>query len=336
MDSSGIASQKGEGDPEPETRIALSEENFTDANFRLFVSRYDEDNDGYLSQSEIDSVTELVLQDYSIIKSLKKWIFLMSVLQASILIQARSLQVFQLRIVRLLSLIKFTGINAFEDTVIVKWSITADYTVTVNGNKFGTFKSRSSVELTAPAAPEGKKFSCWKKDGKVVSTSPEYSFILLGDTALTVEYVNSSEVVEEKPVTSLTVGKTTYNKKNALGYTFTHTVPDSYEIKEVGLLYATNKLAGADTTDPTYAATVDLTTTDFGVEAAVKNNTSGRVKKFVANYTNHNGTISFSYAIGANTDCYVYAVGYIKVVTPDNNDDIIYSDFVVTTYDSIS
>ena len=233
-------------------------------------------------------------------------------------------------------LIKLKGIGDYTGEINATWTITESYTVSVNGTDVdGRFSYGDSVTVTAPNAESGMQFSCWKNGDEIVSTSPEYSFIIYENTDLTAVYVADIVTVTPIAIRDLTVTKTTYNSKNAIDFTFSHSIPDSYEIREVGLLYATNKLAGADTSNPSYTNTVDLTTTDFDVENAVKNNSSGNVRKFVADYKNHNGTISFSYAVGANTDCYVYAVGYIKCTDDQNNEVTLYTDFMSVTYNSI-
>lgn len=232
-------------------------------------------------------------------------------------------------------LIKINGIGDYTGEKSAVWTITESYTVSVNGELADErYDFGDSVTVNAPGAEEGMQFSCWRNKGAVVSTSSEYSFIIQEDTELTAVYVADTIDVVPIPIRDLKANKSVYNGNNALGFTFTHSIPDNYQIEEVGLLYATNKLAGADTSKTAYANTVDLTTTDFDVEYAVKNNTSEKVKKYVADYTNHNGTVMFNYMIGNYTDCYVYAVGYIKCKDENNNDVTLYTDFLSVTYNT--
>ena len=234
-------------------------------------------------------------------------------------------------------MVKVRGLGNYKGEMTIPWYIVpAAVTIKVNGTAVDGYEFGKSFTVTADAAPAGQKFSHWAVNNEPVCYSEEYSFIVKESIDLTAVYVADTAVVEAKPVLTLGEIKTVYDGKNAIGFEFTHTTPDSYTIEEVGLLYATNKLAGANTTDPKYANTVDLRTTDFDVVNAVKNNESGKVKSFVADYTNHNGTIFFSYAIGNNTDCYVYAVGYIKCRNANNEEVTLYTDFTAVTYNSIS
>lgn len=231
-------------------------------------------------------------------------------------------------------MVKIRGIGEdFVGEKTIPWYIIpAAVNISVNGAPVDGFEFGKSFTVIAPEAIQGEKFSHWEIDGQTVSYAENYSFIVKESVDLTPVYVAEEEVVEAQPVLTIGEIQTVYNGKNAISFEFTHTTPDSYTIDEVGMLYATNKLAGY-----TDGATVNLTTiTDFNVESAVKNNTSGKVKSFVADYKNHNGSISFSYAIGNNTDCYVYAVGYIKAKNAKNEEIIIYTDFVAVTYNTIN
>ena len=98
-------------------------------------------------------------------------------------------------------------------------------------------------------------------------------------------------------------------------------------MEEVGLIYATNKLAGY-----TSGAKVNLTELEgFDIETVLKENTSGTVKTYKSTSTSINGTIRFTYTIGNNTDCYVYAYGYVKL----SDGTTVYTDLLATTYNSI-
>ena len=231
-------------------------------------------------------------------------------------------------------MVKIRGIGEdFVGEKTIPWYIIpAAVNISVNGAPVDGFEFGKSFTVIAPEAIQGEKFSHWEIDGQTVSYAVNYSFIVKESVDLTPVYVAEEEVVEAQPVLTIGEIQTVYNGKNAISFEFTHTTPDSYTIDEVGMLYATNKLAGY-----TDGATVNLTTiTDFDVESVVKNNTSGKVKSFVADYKNHNGSISFSYAIGNNTDCFVYAVGYIKAKNAKNEEIIIYTDFVAVTYNTIN
>ena len=221
------------------------------------------------------------------------------------------------------------------------WKIVPpDITVKVNGNPVEqTVEYNKSLTVTAPEAEAGYKFSHWEVNDKAVSYSATYSFIVKESVNLIPVYVADEVAVEQKAVLNLKTSQTTYNGKNAIKYTFTHSIPEGYTVKEVGLLYATNKLAGVNTAVSGYA-TMNLTDSEAAtalgvadVESAVKNNTSGKVKKYVASYKKLNGTVTFSYALGANTTAYTYAVGYVKV-EKDGTEQTLYTNFVATDYSS--
>ena len=174
---------------------------------------------------------------------------------------------------------------------------------------------------------------------KVVSTSEAYSFIVLGDTTLTAVY---DEAVEAKPILNMSAVQATYNSKEAVKFIFTHSVPSNYTVKEVGIRYGTNKLAGANTSIKDYAL-VDLVErgSDYGVSDVkdVVKNKKFKVKQYVANYKSRNGTVQFYYAVGsANTNAYVYAVGYMTLLnnTTGATETVYSDDFIHTSYNGIS
>ena len=238
-------------------------------------------------------------------------------------------------------IIKVKGVDDYEGTAQTTWKIVPpEVTVKINSQPITqAYSYNNSLTVTAPKAESGKKFSHWEVDGNKVSYSETYSFIVKESVDLIPVYVDDETAVEQQAVLNLKTSQTTYNSKKAIEYTFTHSIPNGYTVKEVGLLYATNKLAGADTTKSGYA-TMNLTTSESAtalgvadVESAVKNNTSGKVKKYVASYKNLNGTVTFSYALGDNTTAYTYAVGYVKVVK-NGVEETLYTNFVATDYNS--
>ena len=235
-------------------------------------------------------------------------------------------------------IVKVKGIGDYAGEAKTTWKIVPPaITVTINEKPITqAYDYNKSLTVTAPEAESGMKFSHWEVNGKAVSYSATYSFIVKESVDLVPVYVRDDDIVEQQAVLNLKTSQTTYNGKNAIKYTFTHSIPDGYTVKEVGLLYATNKLAGADTTKSGYATVNLVDNKDFGVadvESAVKNNTSGKVKKYVASYKKLNGTVTFSYALGANTTAYTYAVGYVKV-EKDGIEQTLYTNFVATDYKS--
>ena len=237
-------------------------------------------------------------------------------------------------------IIKVKGINNYEGTAQTTWKIVPPaITVTINGTAIEqTYTYNKSLTVTAPEAEEGKKFSHWEVNGKAVSYSATYSFIVKESVNLVPVYVEDTAAVEQQAVLTLNTSKGTYNGKNAICFNFTHSVPEGYTVQEVGLLYGTNKLVGADTTVSGYAA-MNLTDTTAAaalgvadVESVVKNNTTGKVKKFVANYKKLNGTVTFTYQLSVTA--YANTIGYVKVVNAEGKTETLYSNFIATNYNN--
>lgn len=212
----------------------------------------------------------------------------------------------------------------------------------------GSFVKTEKPLITATAADksaDGLKFAYWLKNGVVASYNEEYSFRLAGKSVeLEAVFVESDEDIEIEPVLTMTAIKTTYNGKNAIGFVFEHNVPSSkYAVTTVGVHYATNKLAGADTTKEGYAL-VDLTDPAVGeeygvpnVEQVIKAADNGKVKNYVANYVNNNGKVEVDYALGANVDAFAYAVGYIVATNLETSEtETLYSNLIATTINKCS
>ena len=109
--------------------------------------------------------------------------------------------------------------------VFLKWSLDDDYvmnkdtqivaqyekanvseTVTVNGANYGTFTYDDEVELTADAEKDGKSFSYWTRDGKIVSYDTVYTFYAWNGTAdIRAVY---GETVSKRPAVVLESDKT--------------------------------------------------------------------------------------------------------------------------------
>lgn len=212
----------------------------------------------------------------------------------------------------------------------------------------GSFVKTEKPLITATAvdkSADGLKFAYWLKNGVVASYNEEYSFRLAGKSVeLEAVFVESDEDIEIEPVLTMTAIKTTYNGKNAIGFVFEHNVPSSkYAVTTVGVHYATNKLAGADTTKEGYAL-VDLTDPAVGeeygvpnVEQVIKAADNGKVKNYVANYVNNNGKVEVDYALGANVDAFAYAVGYIVATNLETSEtETLYSNLIATTINKCS
>lgn len=243
-------------------------------------------------------------------------------------------------------LIKLKGIaeNGYCGTATATWKIAPEQLlVTISGKPVkGRYSYYKAFTVSAPDPERGMKFSHWTVDGQTVSYSEKYSFIVKESVDLVPVYVSESNSDDPKAATlEMNIYKTIYNRKNAVRFIFSHNLPENYTVKEIGINYATNKLAGADTSVENYAK---LNLLDPDAAAALKVNdienvmkTQGsRVKQYIAKYTTINGSVSFSYSIGTNTDAFVYAIGYITAVSDSGEEKTFYTDLAATTYNNIN
>ena len=176
---------------------------------------------------------------------------------------------------------------------------------------------------------EGKKFKCWQSDGKILSYSKNYSFIVLRDIELEAVYVDESEEVIPEPVLDIVAIKTTYNGMNAIGLELNHSVPNNLQVTEVGIQYATNKGLGY-TIGSDYAKVNLLENTDYNVSDLLKAQAN-----HIADYKNNNGRFVFSVGVGNNIECYVYGIGYVKYLE-NGVERVKYCDSAIAvTYNTI-
>lgn len=239
--------------------------------------------------------------------------------------------------------VKVRGIGDYKGEVTATWTITNSYYVDV---KYGDFDYKhykysfgQSATVSALTTQGDKKFAYWATDedgNNKVSTSATYSFIVKDNLDLYAIYVANDVKVEEQAILNLTTFQSTYNGKNAVGFDFTHSVPAGYTVKEVGLLYGTNKLCGANTGVADYKK-VNLISDGASVgvsnlENALK--TRSTVKKYVASYKKNNGTVRFSYAL--SEDAYANAIGYITYVNDKKQTVTVYSNVMAASWASMN
>ena len=225
---------------------------------------------------------------------------------------------------------KETENHTFDNGVCTVCGALEDYTITVTNGIIAKGEKEiyhvgDIVNLQADTPEEGKVFAYWQDaNGNKLSTKANYSFVVLQSIDLTAVY-NDNYVAEE--ILNISAVQTSSNGKNAIRFVFNRSVDTKAEVEEVGLIYATNKLAGY-----TSGAKVNLTELEgFDIETVLKENTSGTVKTYKSTSTSINGTIRFTYTIGNNTDSYVYAYGYVKLA----DGTTVYTDLLATTYNSI-
>ena len=241
---------------------------------------------------------------------------------------------------------KIRGLGNYKGTATANWTISSIVNITVfNGETSDYFKScqyGKSVTVTPPSGITWDKNSYWEVDTgtgtwEIVSYSQNYSFIALKNVNLRVGH--KEEEVSEKSVLTMSTSRAKYSGKDAIKFTFNRSIDDKYTVKEVGILYGTNKLVGANTSISDYAYR-DFTNNDTGVEYGVPDlaealKTRSTVKKGVASSKSKNGTYEFSCAVGTNHTGYVNAIGYVKVYDPSTKkDNILYTNVVADCYDS--
>ena len=227
-----------------------------------------------------------------------------------------------------------TGIGDFTGKISAEWKIAEMYSVKYTaGTTYSKkmYESKTSATVKAPNI-SGKKFWRWETiEGKILSYSQSYSFIVTKDVELEAKYVSPETNVEILPILDIETSKTKLNGQNALYFEFTHSVPYDYTVQEVGILYATNKMLGY-TSGTNYAQVNLMENESFNVEYKLENNTTGKVKNTIANYKKNNGRFAHSYGIGNNVDSYVYAVGYVIIKDKNGVIQTFYSNVVATTY----
>ena len=240
---------------------------------------------------------------------------------------------------------KIRGLGNYKGTATANWTITNSLEITVYGYNSDTsayFKPcqyGKSVTVTPPEGFVWDETCYWEVEKdvnqwEIVSYSQNYSFIALKNATLRIN--KSAEEVSEKSALTMSTSKTKYNNKNAIKFTFNRSIDEKYTAKEVGILYATNKLAGADTTKANYkTANLSESGTAYGVENLEESlKTLSTVKKFVANVKKSNGTVEFSYALSAD-NIYANAIGYVTVYDPSTKETkTLYTNVAATDYNN--
>jgi len=236
-------------------------------------------------------------------------------------------------------IVKIKGKTVYGGEAYTTWKIVTNFDVNVyiDGNYSGS-TSYSYSQLAALKAPEieGKTFSHWEIDDKKVSISPNYSFVVLGKTDVKAVY-NMTKETQENPILTVSAFKTMYNKKNAVRFVYNRSISEEYyKVNQVGIIYGTNNLLGVSghpSENLIESSDYEVSGRDAVIDAL---KTKKTVKKFVGKSKLNEGTVELKYAVGNNTDAYVYAMGYVKVTnTVDGTEEIFYTDVIATTYNNI-
>lgn len=139
--------------------------------------------------------------------------------------------------------------NSDTDVISIPTYIMAMYTPdpnekaeisVINGKLDGgettrVFAYNELVEVTPDTAPENTVFAYWKRDGKIVSYSENYSFYAWGDT--TVEAVFAAEMPDAMPRVIMDAEVKGTDRNKAI-FMAERTVPDGYTLVESGMLLA--------------------------------------------------------------------------------------------------
>ncbi len=108
-----------------------------------------------------------------------------------------------------------------------------EYTVTISGAKQegGKYKYNDKVTVNA-AGEEGKVFTYWVRDGKIVSYSEEYAFYVSADTEVVANYAETA--TDEEIV--LVMAEPSVVDTNRIAFYAERNVPDEYTVIETGIL----------------------------------------------------------------------------------------------------
>lgn len=116
------------------------------------------------------------------------------------------------------------------------------YQLTVNGpavlEKGGItnlYNTEAAVAVNAGAIPEGQRFLCWKRDGKVVGYENKYSFYVWDDTEITAVLASNSAEIAKTPQVMMDKVKV-YSDPARLIFMSERIIPDGYEYIESGIL----------------------------------------------------------------------------------------------------
>ena len=200
--------------------------------------------------------------------------------------------------------------------------------VTINGGFVGATGDSGSFGIGEGSDYQGtdSKFKCWKDGETIVSYSSEFNFIVTKSMDLVAEYVDNDTVVEEEPLLSIRPVKDSVNGTLAVRLTFDRSIPYSYDIKEVGIIYTTNKLLG-NTEVPDEI--LDITAGDL-ITCHTSEPDKVRVRSVETNKCN--GTIDLLIAVGEKTDAVIYATGYAVIEKDGISQTVYIEDICITSY----
>ena len=197
-------------------------------------------------------------------------------------------------------------------TIYAIYRATSDtFDVTVDGETVGSYGFRTSVSVTAPETKDGKYFAGWYRDGVLVSTNANYSFIIRSATALTTEYTDTKQ--EPASVAILTVGD---REQKADGdvvapFSLDWSLAEGCELVKVGII-----------------RTYDASLKD---KLTLENVNGSTIKTKESVLTTSDGNYQFNLTMGSTAAANdVYMTGYVMYRAANGNIITLYTDVVTS------
>jgi hypothetical protein len=105
----------------------------------------------------------------------------------------------------------------------------------MEGGGTNKYNTKVTVEVNTKAIPEGQRFLCWKRDGRVVGYDNEYSFYVWDETTITAVCADETEEPAKAPHIMMDKVKV-YTDPARLAFMSERIVPEGYECIETGIL----------------------------------------------------------------------------------------------------
>ncbi len=196
-------------------------------------------------------------------------------------------------------------------TIYAIYQATSDtFDVTVDGETVGSYGFRTSVSVTAPETKDGKYFAGWYRDGVLVSTNANYSFIIRSATALTTEYTDTKQ--EPASVAILTVGDREQTEGGVLApFSLDWSLAEGCELVKVGII-----------------RTYDASLKD---KLTLENVNGSTIKTKESVLTTSDGNYQFNLTMGSTAAANdVYMTGYVMYRAANGNIITLYTDVVTS------
>jgi hypothetical protein len=164
-----------------------------------------------------------------------------------------------------------------------------------------------AVTLTADAEFDGKPFSYWKSNGKIVGYNPNFAVRMLNTDDIVLEAVYGDDSVTTKEAL-VTVMDTRVSGEYTHSFVTSWNVPEEYTVAGAGVVYTRDDMNVAE-------------------ENLVKG--TANVRTYQSNIQSHSATFTQNVSTSSANRHFV-ARGYVDVTLPDGTTTTIYSDVVHT------